>query len=79
MLEDPQRGIITADVLSTLSRWKHLRMLHHTIGGYVCSSAIIFKSGKRVLGENVETGYIHTLKDNQRTAVPVMINPLTTP
>jgi DNA helicase-2/ATP-dependent DNA helicase PcrA len=29
------------------------------------------KAAKEVMGENVETGYIHTLKDNRRTAIPV--------
>ena len=29
------------------------------------------KAAKEVIGENVETGYIHTLKDNRRTAIPV--------
>jgi len=29
------------------------------------------QAAKEVIGENVETGYIHTLKDNRRTSVPV--------
>ena len=29
------------------------------------------KAAREIMGENVETGYIHTLKDNRRTAIPV--------
>ena len=29
------------------------------------------RAAKEVLGEDVETGYIHTLKDNKRTSIPV--------
>lgn len=68
--EDPQRGITTADVIDFKSMelpkdapfdWRDMSI----------QVQLYSKAAKEVIGENVETGYVHTLKDNKRTAIPV--------
>lgn len=69
--EDPQRGITTADVIdfktmelpedSTDYDWRDMSI----------QVQLYSKAAKEIMGENVETGHIHTLKDNRRTAIPV--------
>lgn len=71
MLEDPQRGIITADVIDFKSMETPEDVASYDWRDMSVQVQLYSKAAKEVLGENVETGYIHTLKDNQRTAVPV--------
>lgn len=69
--EEPERGITTADVIdfktmelpndSTDYDWRDMSI----------QVQLYSKAAKEIMGENVETGYIHTLKDNKRTAIPV--------
>lgn len=69
--EDPQRGVTTADVIdfktmelpenSTDFDWRDMSI----------QVQLYSKAAREIMGENVETGYIHTLKDNRRTAIPV--------
>lgn len=71
MCEDPERGLTTADVIDFKSM-----ELPDDVGTYDWRDMSIqvqlySKAAKEVIGEGVETGYIHTLKDNVRTAVPV--------
>jgi DNA helicase-2/ATP-dependent DNA helicase PcrA len=69
LLEDPQRGITRADVIDFKSMetpedandWRDMSI----------QVQLYSRAAKEVIGENVETGYIHTLKDNRRTSVPV--------
>ncbi len=69
--EDPAKGITTADVIdfktmetpddSTEYDWRDMSV----------QVQLYSKAAKEIMGEDVETGYIHTLKDNRRTAIPV--------
>lgn len=68
--EDIEKGIITADVIDFKSMeipddsnidWRDMSI----------QVQLYSKAAKEIMGENVKTGYIHTLKDNKRTAIPV--------
>jgi len=71
LLKDPQSEIITADVID----FKSMETREDDPNHYWCDMSIqvqlYSQAAKEVLRENVKTGYIHTLKDNRRTAVPV--------
>ncbi len=71
LMEDPRSGITTADVIDFKSM-----ETPDDVGAYDWRDMSIqvqlySKAAKEVIGENVETGHIHTLKDNRRTAIPV--------
>ena len=69
--EDPEHGIITADIIDFKTMdlpdstadfdWRDMSL----------QVQLYSKAAKEIMGENVETGYIHTLKDNKRTRIPV--------
>ena len=70
MKEDPDRGITTADVIDFKTMelpnpdeydWRDMSI----------QVQLYSKAAKEVMGENVQTGFIHTLKDNKRTEIPV--------
>lgn len=72
--EDLDRGITTADVID----FKTMELPNNPgeMEAYDWRDMSIqvqlySKAAKEIMGENVETGYIHTLKDNQRTSIPV--------
>jgi DNA helicase-2/ATP-dependent DNA helicase PcrA len=69
--EDPQRGITTADVID----FKSMEILEKNVDydwrDISIQVQLYSRAARVVIGENVETGYIHTLKDNRRTAIPV--------
>lgn len=69
--EDPQRGIMTADVIDFKSMETPDDMAAYDWRDMSVQVQLYSKAAKEVIGENVETGYIHTLKDNRRTAIPV--------
>lgn len=71
MLEDPQSGIVTADVIDFKSMETPDDTTSYDWRDMSIQVQLYSKAAKEVLGENVETGYIHTLKDNRRTSVPV--------
>lgn len=71
MMEDHQRGIVTADVIDFKSMETPEDVATYDWRDMSIQVQLYSKAAKEVLGENVETGYIHTLKDNRRTAVPV--------
>lgn len=69
--EDPKHHITTADVID----FKTME-LPDDAGDYdwrdmSLQVQLYSKAAKEIMGENVETGYIHTLKDNKRTLIPV--------
>ena len=69
--EDPEHHITTADVID----FKTME-LPDDAGDYdwrdmSLQVQLYSKAAKEIMGENVETGYIHTLKDNRRTPIPV--------
>lgn len=71
LMEDPRSGITTADVIDFKSM-----ETPDDVGAYDWRDMSIqvqlySKAAKEVIGENVKTGHIHTLKDNRRTAIPV--------
>jgi DNA helicase-2/ATP-dependent DNA helicase PcrA len=71
MREDPEHGITTADVID----FKTME-LPDSSGDFDWRDMSIqvqlySKAAKEVMGEDVQTGFIHTLKDNKRTAIPV--------
>jgi DNA helicase-2/ATP-dependent DNA helicase PcrA len=71
LLEDPKRGIITADVIDFKSMETPEDIATYDWRDMSIQVQLYSRAAKEVIGENVETGYIHTLKDNRRTAVPV--------
>lgn len=71
LMEDPQRGIITADVIDFKSMETPEDVAAYDWRDMSIQVQLYSKAAKEVIGEKVETGYIHTLKDNRRTAVPV--------
>lgn len=71
LLEDPQRGITTADVIDFKSMETPEDVTAYDWRDMSIQVQLYSRAAKEVIGENVETGYIHTLKDNRRTAVPV--------
>jgi DNA helicase-2/ATP-dependent DNA helicase PcrA len=71
LMEDPQRGIITADVIDFKSMETPEDVAAYDWRDMSIQVQLYSKAAKEVIGENVETGYIHTLKDNRRTAIPV--------
>lgn len=71
LTEDPQRGITTADVIDFKSMETPGKDEAYDWRDMSIQVQLYSKAAKEVIGENVETGYIHTLKDNCRTAIPV--------
>ena len=71
MLEDPQHGITTADVIDFKSMETPEDVSLYDWRDMSIQVQLYSKAAKEVIGEDVETGYIHTLKDNRRTEVPV--------
>lgn len=71
LIEDPQRGIITADVIDFKSMESPEDVTDYDWRDMSIQVQLYSRAAKEVIGENVETGYIHTLKDNRRTAIPV--------
>jgi len=71
LMEDPQRGIVTADVIDFKSMETPDDIAKYDWRDMSIQVQLYSKAAKEVIGENVETGYIHTLKDNRRTSVPV--------
>lgn len=71
LLEDPQRGVTTADVIDFKSMETPEDVAAYDWGDMSIQVQLYSQAAREVVGENVETGYIHTLKDNRRTAVPV--------
>lgn len=69
--EDVQRGVTTADVIDFKSMDSPVDMTDYDWRDMSIQVQLYSKAAKEIMGENVETGYIHTLKDNRRTAVPV--------
>lgn len=71
LIEDPQKGVTTADVIDFKSMETPENIDEYDWRDMSIQVQLYSKAAKEVLGENVETGYIHTLKDNVRTSVPV--------
>lgn len=71
LMEDTQRNITTADVIDFKSMETPDDISTYDWRDMSIQVQLYSKAAKEVIGENVETGYIHTLKDNCRTAIPV--------
>lgn len=71
LMEDSQRNITTADVIDFKSMETPEDITTYDWRDMSIQVQLYSKAAKEVIGENVETGYIHTLKDNRRTAIPV--------
>lgn len=69
--EDPEHGITTADVIDFKTMELPDEVDNYDWRDMSIQVQLYSKAAKEVLGENVQTGYIHTLKDNRRTAIPV--------
>lgn len=72
--EEPEKGIITADVIDFKTMElpdKPEDMEQYDWRDMSIQVQLYSKAAKEIMGENVETGYIHTLKDNKRTPIPV--------
>lgn len=71
MREDTERKITTADVIDFKSMETPEDVATYDWRDMSIQVQLYSKAAKEVLGENVETGFVHTLKDNHRTAIPV--------
>ncbi len=71
LMEDPQSGITTADVIDFKSMETPDEAETYDWRDMSIQVQLYSKAAREVIGENVETGYIHTLKDNRRTAISV--------
>lgn len=71
MREDMERKITTADVIDFKSMETPEDVATYDWRDMSIQVQLYSKAAKEVLGENVETGFVHTLKDNHRTAIPV--------
>ncbi len=69
--EDPDHGITTADVIDFKTMELPDETENYDWRDMSIQVQLYSKAAKEVMGENVQTGYIHTLKDNKRTAIPV--------
>ena len=69
--EEPERGIITADVIDFKTMELPDDFVEYDWRDMSMQVQLYSKAAKEIMDENVETGYIHTLKDNRRTAIPV--------
>lgn len=69
--EDPARGITTADVIDFKAMETPDDGTEYDWRDMSVQVQLYSKAAKEIMGEDVETGYIHTLKDNKRTAIPV--------
>ena len=69
--EDPQHGVTTADVIDFKTMELPEDSVDYDWRDMSIQVQLYSKAAREIMGENVETGYIHTLKDNKRTAVPV--------
>ena len=69
--EEPERGITTADVIDFKTMELPEDCVDYDWRDMSIQVQLYSKAAKEIMGENVETGYIHTLKDNRRTAIPV--------
>ena len=69
--EDPARGITTADVIDFKTMETPEDVAQYDWRDMSIQVQLYSKAAKEIMGENIETGYIHTLKDNRRTAIPV--------
>lgn len=69
--EEPERGITTADVIDFKTMELPDDSVDYDWRDMSIQVQLYSKAAKEIMGENVETGYIHTLKDNRRTAIPV--------
>lgn len=69
--EDPGRGITTADVIDFKTMELPDSVADFDWRDMSIQVQLYSKAAKEIMGENVQTGFIHTLKDNRRTAIPV--------
>ena len=69
--EDPVKGITTADVIDFKTMELPEDSIDYDWRDMSIQVQLYSKAAKEIMGENVQTGYIHTLKDNKRTAIPV--------
>lgn len=69
--EDPKRGVTTADVIDFKTMELPDDSVDYDWRDMSIQVQLYSKAAKEIMGENVQTGYIHTLKDNKRTAIPV--------
>lgn len=71
LMEDPDKGITTADVIDFKSMELPEDITSYDWRDMSVQVQLYSRAAKEVIGESVETGYIHTLKDNKRTSIPV--------
>ncbi|MDO5559935.1 MAG: ATP-dependent DNA helicase [Oscillospiraceae bacterium] len=69
--EDQKKGILTADVIDFKSMETPDNVNDYDWRDMSIQVQLYSQAAKEVIGENVKTGYIHTLKDNRRTIIPV--------
>lgn len=71
LMEDHERNIVTADVIDFKSMESPEEKPDYDWRDMSIQVQLYSKAAKEVIGENAETGFIHTLKDNRRTEIPV--------
>lgn len=69
--EDESQNIDTAEVIDFKSMEMSDKLEEFDWREMSLQVQLYSRAAKEVIGENVETGYVHTLKDNNRVKVPV--------
>ena len=69
--EDAKSGIESADVIDFKTMESPENSEDYDWRDMSIQVQLYSKAAKEIMGENVQTGYIHTLKDNKRIKIPV--------
>lgn len=69
--EDTKSGIKSADVIDFKTMEAPEKCEDYDWRDMSIQVQLYSKAAKEIMGENVQTGYIHTLKDNKRIKIPV--------
>ena len=69
--EDAKSGIESADVIDFKTMEAPENSVDYDWRDMSIQVQLYSKAAKEIMGENVQTGYIHTLKDNKRIKIPV--------
>ena len=69
--EDTKSGIESADVIDFKTMEAPEKSEDYDWRDMSIQVQLYSKAAKEIMGENVQTGYIHTLKDNKRIKIPV--------
>ena len=69
--EDADKGYLSADVIDFKTMESPDNNVDYDWRDMSIQVQLYSKAAREIMGENVQTGYIHTLKDNNRIQIPV--------